>query len=1154
MSRKARILQIRWTATVFLVLLSTRVLQASLGRGAPDTSLVDKPSAVVYAPDVQFQIEGSAPGIADGYLYCLDGECACPPNPAWSWTPVDSPLINLAVSLGTHNLAVACHDMFPPAEISDTDPYPAFFNFCYVDPLDDQDEQEYNNDRGNATEMTAGKLIRGNNRGGGDDWFKIVNRQPGTSEMTVWIDSDHTVSAAVFDWQGNQLGGCSLGDSSIDPAYVKFGVYPGVYFVKIDENRYHGGDYELVGFFGDIPCSQRLEVNPHSDSSGVASNHLPWSTAMHGYNRHGRHDYYYFNIADVPTEITTEIKSHNASATLRIIAIGESGPTDEIVNLRLHVDAGQYKCSPARIIDVPGTYLLRVDGNAYHGGRYEVAIHSSTEQAASTSSMPPDTRITGGSLGRAQYEEQEFFWAASDDAGEVAYAYQTDQDPNNWSEWTEDISVMLSGYGRGAHWLGIKSRDTTLIEDPTPQWGWFIYADTLAQEEEYNGEMRFANAVEEGVEMRGNNRGGGDDWFVLKNYEPGMRVLVACFESAAAANVSFFDRSGNQLDGTSTHGDHRYGSCIAAAPAGEYYVRVQEDRYHGGDYHFVVGFLTPPKWWTCEMAPYNHDKYRANHLPMNIQVKGNNRASSDWYAFSVNDVPTDVNVWCLNSGDARIGLVGPDGSQVGYFDPTTGENNKHSWRVYDRGTYLVCVNEDRYHGGDYVMKWSIERKQTASACQRRPQVYFTGHPIDIVDTDEAEFFWYAEDDAAIGGFTYSFDGEEFSCKYPDNHLIISELTPGGHCLAISAVDNCRRVDKRPQVGCFLYADTERPEAESNDGLSTAETIAPGQWVKGNNKQNDDWYTFENTQNGWRHIIVVVESSKTVKVHLLDGSSFAHAGLECTEFARRRSFVAAVKPGRYNLKVSENRYHGGEYRIAFGYVDIPRFFREEYESNDDSAAGELIHVHERISGNNRSADDDWYKLGIMETPVPLRLWLRGASARVRARLWTSSNDLIGEVFLDGSETATDIFDVTAPGVYHVQVLGDRYHGGNYSLYLDPGTEPDWVRFPCDYSTYNDWEKLGKPTCWCEAFQADGDADRRDSGFPGHYRIFLGDLNLIVENWQKRLGDPELNPCADIDHKDSGFPAKYRVFIRDLNILVENWKKKAGDLHGNGPRPE
>jgi len=113
------------------------------------------------------------------------------------------------------------------------------------------------------------------------------------------------------------------------------------------------------------------------------------------------------------------------------------------------------------------------------------------------------------------------------------------------------------------------------------------------------------------------------------------------------------------------------------------------------------------------------------------------------------------------------------------------------------------------------------------------------------------------------------------------------------------------------------------------------------------------------------------------------------------------------------------------------------------------------------------------------------------------------------------------------------------------------------FPSSYSTYHDWVALGRPNCWCappygSGYQCDGDADGVSSGPRDYYRIFIGDLSLIVANWKKKAGDPTLNPCADIDHKDSGGLNRYRVFVNDLNILVANWKKSDKDLPGNCPR--
>jgi len=108
------------------------------------------------------------------------------------------------------------------------------------------------------------------------------------------------------------------------------------------------------------------------------------------------------------------------------------------------------------------------------------------------------------------------------------------------------------------------------------------------------------------------------------------------------------------------------------------------------------------------------------------------------------------------------------------------------------------------------------------------------------------------------------------------------------------------------------------------------------------------------------------------------------------------------------------------------------------------------------------------------------------------------------------------------------------------------------FPWTYSTYNDWVTLGKPDCWCSAYQCDGDADGGTSGYQ-KYRIYGPDFTILVANWQKKIADPTLDPCADFDHKPSGYQ-KYRVYGPDFTILVNNWMKKDAALPGDCPRPE
>ena len=132
--------------------------------------------------------------------------------------------------------------------------------------------------------------------------------------------------------------------------------------------------------------------------------------------------------------------------------------------------------------------------------------------------------------------------------------------------------------------------------------------------------------------------------------------------------------------------------------------------------------------------------------------------------------------------------------------------------------------------------------------------------------------------------------------------------------------------------------------------------------------------------------------------------------------------------------------------------------------------------------------------------------------------------------------------------------DPQEGGSGGLHIDDIRLSQGECLPSTYSTYNDWVALGKPDCWCSAYQCDGDIDGATSGFPFNYRIYNNDLSILVDNWQKKIDDPTLDPCADIDHKSSGFPFNYRVYNNDLSILVDNWTKKDSDLAGDCPRPE
>ena len=172
-------------------------------------------------------------------------------------------------------------------------------------------------------------------------------------------------------------------------------------------------------------------------------------------------------------------------------------------------------------------------------------------------------------------------------------------------------------------------------------------------------------------------------------------------------------------------------------------------------------------------------------------------------------------------------------------------------------------------------------------------------------------------------------------------------------------------------------------------------------------------------------------------------------------------------------------------------------------------------------------------------------------------WQVSDPTVPPTIAKNDDAVAGYLDTTgATAVWKWQELHDQTGVStdmSFMLFTEPGC------FPCTYSTYADWLTLGKPDCWCEppkgsGYQCDGDADGVDSGGINKFRVFTGDLSLIVANWRKKAGDATLNPCADIDHKDSGGINKFRVFTGDLSILVANWRKKDAALPGDCPRPE
>jgi hypothetical protein len=83
-----------------------------------------------------------------------------------------------------------------------------------------------------------------------------------------------------------------------------------------------------------------------------------------------------------------------------------------------------------------------------------------------------------------------------------------------------------------------------------------------------------------------------------------------------------------------------------------------------------------------------------------------------------------------------------------------------------------------------------------------------------------------------------------------------------------------------------------------------------------------------------------------------------------------------------------------------------------------------------------------------------------------------------------------------------------------------------------------------------YQCDGDANG-DTQVIG-WRVYTNDLNRLAASWQAKIGDANLDACADFKH--DGQVIGWRVYTNDLNVLAANWQKKDTQLGGDCPRPE
>jgi hypothetical protein len=273
--------------------------------------------------------------------------------------------------------------------------------------------------------------------------------------------------------------------------------------------------------------------------------------------------------------------------------------------------------------------------------------------------------------------------------------------------------------------------------------------------------------------------------------------------------------------------------------------------------------------------------------------------------------------------------------------------------------------------------------------------------------------------------------------------------------------------------------------------------------------------------------------------------------------RNRFGMWLTEEGRFHFRVGWNAWQTNQklnadqwYMLTGTYDSKTKKFSMYVNGQFDIAAdlqkGFTSANVAKLTVGVRGSEDGEYFNGLIDD---VRIYSYALSAHEVKALYDASRN-------DDAVAGHMVTDPTGASTWVWQELRDQLgmsEDMSFILFTEPGC------FPCTYSTYGDWLAFGKPDCWCappngRGYQCDGDADGKDSGGLTKYRVFTGDLTLIVANWKKKAGDATLDPCADIDHKDSGGLTKYRVFTGDLTRLVTNWKKKDAQLPGNCPRPE
>ena len=273
--------------------------------------------------------------------------------------------------------------------------------------------------------------------------------------------------------------------------------------------------------------------------------------------------------------------------------------------------------------------------------------------------------------------------------------------------------------------------------------------------------------------------------------------------------------------------------------------------------------------------------------------------------------------------------------------------------------------------------------------------------------------------------------------------------------------------------------------------------------------------------------------------------------------RNRFGMWLTDEGRFHVRVGWNAWqtnqklNADQWYMLTGTYDsktkkFSMYVNGQFDISADLQKGFTSANVAKLTVGVRGSEDGEYFNGLIDD---VRIYSYALSAHEVKALYDASRN-------DDAVAGHMVIDPTGASTWVWEELHDQLgmsEDMSFILFTEPGC------FPCTYSTYGDWLALGKPDCWCappngSSYQCDGDADGKDSGGVNKFRVFTGDLSLIVANWKKKAGDATLDPCADVDHKDSGGILKYRVFTGDLTRLVTNWKKKDAQLPGDCPRPE